>query len=164
MESDGQPVTDRSFRGKYLLIYFGYTSCRDVCPTTLTSIAAALDRLWVKRRAWCSRCSSLSIRHHDTPEVMRRYVSSFTPRLIGLTGTPAELRRVASQYRHQQRDLSSGSDAGSQFRNLPDWPATDEPSRPIQADEDAAKLAQYWLGTIRNRLSTPMGSRSGTRR
>src|SRR5580658_1383853 len=65
----GTIVTDRSFPGKYLLIYFGYTSCRDVCPSTLNGVAAALDRLGAKS----ARVQPLFITidpTHDTPPVL----------------------------------------------------------------------------------------------
>lgn len=98
VQGDGQTVTDRSFPGKYLLIYFGYTSCQDICPTTLTSVAAALDALGDA----AERVQPLFITvdpERDTPAVVGRYVNAFTPRLIGLTGTPAEIRKIADAYR-----------------------------------------------------------------
>jgi cytochrome oxidase Cu insertion factor (SCO1/SenC/PrrC family) len=96
--SDGQPVTDGSFRGKYLLIYFGYTSCEDVCPTTLAGVAEALDALGHR----ADRLQPLFITLdpvRDTPRMVGRFAASFTPRLIGLTGTPEALRKVAREYR-----------------------------------------------------------------
>ncbi len=94
---DGRIVTDRSFPGKYLLIYFGYTACRDVCPTTLNSLAAAIGRLGTM----AARLQPLFITvdpARDTPVVLRRYVQAFAPGLVGLTGSMAELRRVADEY------------------------------------------------------------------
>lgn len=96
--SDGQPVTDGSFRGKYLLIYFGYTSCADVCPTTLAGVADALDVLG--RRADQLQPLFITLDPvRDTPSTIGRFAASFTPRLIGLTGTPEALRKVAREYR-----------------------------------------------------------------
>ncbi len=98
VQGDGQMVTDRSFRGKYLLIYFGYTQCEDVCPTTLASMAAALDALG--RRADEIQPLFITIDpERDTPPVVQRYASGFTPRLIGLTGSPGAVRKVADAYR-----------------------------------------------------------------
>lgn len=97
-QGDGRPVTDRSFRGKYLLIYFGYTSCQDVCPSTLTSLAAALDRLG--ERASLVQPVFITVDpRRDTPDVVRAYAASFTPRLIGLTGTADQVRQVSREYR-----------------------------------------------------------------
>ena len=98
VQGDGQTVTDRSFRGKYLLIYFGYTSCQDVCPVTLTSMTAALEILG--RRADQIQPLFITVDpERDTPPVMQRYVSAFMPQLIGLTGSPEAVRRVADAYR-----------------------------------------------------------------
>jgi protein SCO1/2 len=93
----GQTITNRDFPNKYLLIYFGYTSCRDTCPATLTTVSAALDQLGAK----ADHVQPLFITidpQRDTPEIVQRYAANFSPRLIGLTGTPAELRKVATEY------------------------------------------------------------------
>lgn len=94
---NGQTVTDRSFRGKYLLIYFGYTSCQDVCPMTLTALAAALDHLGTR----ASQVQPIFVTvdpQRDTPDIVRAYAASFTPRLVGLTGDPDQIRQVTSLY------------------------------------------------------------------
>ncbi|MEJ1978999.1 MAG: SCO family protein [Acetobacteraceae bacterium] len=97
-QDDGRPVTDQSFRGKYLLIYFGYTACRDVCPLTLASVTEALDVLGAKADAVQPLFITVDPQR-DTAAVMHPYVAAFTPRLIGLTGAPEALRRVAREYR-----------------------------------------------------------------
>jgi protein SCO1/2 len=92
--ADGQTVTDRDFRGKYMLVYFGYTYCPDVCPTTLNAVADALDKLGNK----ADRLQPLFVTvdpRRDTPAVMKQYTAAFTPRLEGLTGTPAEIAAAA---------------------------------------------------------------------
>lgn len=95
---DGSVVTDRDFRGSYLLIYFGYTSCKDVCPATLGNIAAALDRLG--GAASDVRAVFITVDpERDTAPVVRRYLSAFSPLLVGLTGTAADVRHVAGAYR-----------------------------------------------------------------
>ena len=96
--SDGRVVTERSFPGRTLLIYFGYASCEDVCPVTLGAVADALQALGVRG----DRIQPLFITVdpvRDTPEALRGYVAGFSPRLLGLTGTPDELRRVQREYR-----------------------------------------------------------------
>lgn len=96
--SDGRPVTDRSFLGKWLLIYFGYTYCPDVCPTTLNQIGEALSRLGTL----ADQVTPIFITidpARDTPRVMGRYVKSFGPSFVGLTGTAAQIARVAREFR-----------------------------------------------------------------
>jgi protein SCO1 len=97
-QDNGQVVTDRDFRGHYVLIYFGYTSCPDVCPTTLSAIADALDILGPR----AERLQPLFITvdpGHDTPAILYAYVHSFGPRIVGLTGTPAQIHAVEREYR-----------------------------------------------------------------
>jgi protein SCO1 len=96
-QGNGQVVTDRDFRGRYLLIYFGYTSCPDICPTTLSAIADAINILGTR----AERLQPLFITvdpSHDTPAIVGAYVRSFNPRIIGLTGTPQEVRVVEQEY------------------------------------------------------------------
>ena len=96
--ADGQTVTDRSFAGRYRLIYFGYSACRDICPTTLNEVGRAMELLGDR----ASSIQPLFITvdpEHDTPEVLRSYLSAFTPRLVGLTGTPVQIHRVQQEYR-----------------------------------------------------------------
>ena len=95
---DGRVVTDQSFPGKYLIVYFGYTACRDVCPTTLNTLAAAMGRLGAKAALVQPLFITLDP-NRDSPAVLHRYVKAFAPTLIGLTGSPAELHRTADEYR-----------------------------------------------------------------
>ncbi len=98
VDGTGQTVTDASYRGKYLLVYFGYTFCPDVCPTTLNEVAAAMDKLG----AQADRVQPLFITvdpKRDKPDVIKQYVAAFSSRLVGLTGTQAQIAKVASEYR-----------------------------------------------------------------
>jgi protein SCO1/2 len=97
IDSQDRRVTDRDFRGRYLLVYFGYTGCPDVCPTTLASVTQAL-RLLGARAATIQPVFITVDPKNDTPSVMRSYVVNFSPRLIGLTGTPAELQAAEKAY------------------------------------------------------------------
>jgi protein SCO1/2 len=97
IDSRNRTVTDRDFRGRYLLVYFGYTGCPDVCPTTLAAVAQAMRMLGPRADAVQPIFITVDPRH-DTPSVMGAYVANFTPRLIGLTGTPDELRAVERAY------------------------------------------------------------------
>jgi protein SCO1/2 len=98
VDGQGHTVTDRDLRGRSALIYFGYTFCPDVCPTTLTTVAAALDALGPEADRVRPVFISIDPRR-DTPAVVRDYVAAFSPRLLGLTGTPAEVAAAARAFR-----------------------------------------------------------------
>jgi protein SCO1/2 len=97
-DQDGRKVTDKDFLGKYMLVFFGYTYCPDLCPTELQVMSAALDSLGTKADAIQPIFISFDP-ERDTPEVLKQYVSNFHPRLIGLTGTPQEVAAAAKAYR-----------------------------------------------------------------
>ena len=93
----GQQVTDRSFPGKYLAIYFGYTHCQEVCPATLTNLSAALARLGQT----AGHVQPLFITvdpQRDSPAVLHQYVANFTPGLLGLTGTKDVLSQLGRAF------------------------------------------------------------------
>ncbi|MGA9869137.1 MAG: SCO family protein [Acetobacteraceae bacterium] len=94
---NGQTVTDRSFRGKYMLVYFGYTYCPDVCPTTLNEVAGALDKLGPKAKLIQPLFITIDP-ERDTPAIVRQYAAAFTPLLMGLTGTPTEIAKAEREY------------------------------------------------------------------
>ncbi|WP_287247505.1 SCO family protein [Mesorhizobium sp.] len=94
---DGTTVTDETYRGKWLLVFFGYTSCPDICPTTLSSIAAAIEELGPD----AAKLQPLFITvdpERDTPEVMGSFTAAFDPRIVGLTGSPQQIAAVSEAY------------------------------------------------------------------
>lgn len=98
IDASGKPVTDRDFRGRYMLIYFGYTSCPDICPTTLHEMALALDRLGPK----AARVQPVFVTvdpARDTQAVLRDYAAAIDPRLIALTGPDAAIAATLDAYR-----------------------------------------------------------------
>jgi protein SCO1 len=107
----GKRVTDLDYRGKYLVVYFGFTRCTDACPIDVPNIAAAMDRI----APLDSRVQPLfiSVDPEDTPEQLKTYVEAFHPRLVGLTGSEAELAAVAKAYRvHRYRVQRQSSTGG----------------------------------------------------
>lgn len=95
---DGRRVTEKDFLGKYMLVFFGYTFCPDVCPTELQVMTAALDQLGPE----ADRIQPVFVTidpERDTPQVLKPYVENFGPRLTGLTGTPDEVASIAKAYR-----------------------------------------------------------------
>ena len=114
---DGRRVSDRDFAGKYRLIYFGFTFCPDVCPTDLQAIGAGLRRFEARDTARAARVQPIFITvdpARDTPDVIKRYVANFHPRLIGLTGSQPEIDAVAHRYRifSQRQPAPPGRPAG----------------------------------------------------
>ena len=97
VDSAGQTVTNQTYRGKYMLVYFGYTYCPDVCPTTLQAMTNALDALGPKAEQIAPLFITVDPAR-DTPAVMKRYTAAFSPRLIGLTGSPEQIARVTKEY------------------------------------------------------------------
>lgn len=97
-DGDGRRVTDRDLRGRFALVYFGYTFCPDICPTTLSQAVAALEILGPK----AARVQPVFISidpQRDTPAVVRDYVAAFSPKLLGLTGTADEVATAARAFR-----------------------------------------------------------------
>jgi protein SCO1/2 len=97
-DSTGKRVTEQSFRGKYMLLFFGYTSCPDICPAGLQLMAGALEKLGAKAERITPVFISVDP-ERDTPEKLAGYVKNFDPRLVGLTGTPEEIAAVAKAYK-----------------------------------------------------------------
>jgi cytochrome oxidase Cu insertion factor (SCO1/SenC/PrrC family) len=97
-DSSGKAVTDQDFRGKYTLVFFGFTSCPDICPAGLQLMAGALTKLGAKAENITPIFISIDP-ERDTPEKLGAYVKNFDPRLIGLTGTPEQIAAVAKAYK-----------------------------------------------------------------
>jgi len=95
---DGKPVTDQAFRGKYMLVFFGFTHCPDICPAELQVMAAALDELGPKANEIIPIFITLDP-ERDTPLVVADYVANFSQRFVGLTGSPEQIAEAAKAYR-----------------------------------------------------------------
>lgn len=114
IDQDGHAVTDRSFAGRWRAIYFGYTYCPDVCPTTLGKLMAGYHQFAKDDPAAAARLAPVFVSvdpGRDTPPVMKQYVRAFGPELVGLTGTPAEIARVAKAYGAYYRAQPKGAGA-----------------------------------------------------
>ncbi len=93
-DADGKPRTLADFKGKVTLVFFGYTQCPDVCPTTLAELAA-VKRTWARTASGCRACSSASTRERDTPQILKAYMASFDPSFVALRGTPEQTQAAA---------------------------------------------------------------------
>ncbi len=113
VDHDGQAVTDRDYLGRYVLIFFGYSHCPDICPTSLAVMAAAIDSLGHAGE----RVQPLFISvdpARDTPQRLAAYAAHFHPRLIGLTGSPAQIAAAARTYSARYR-RADPDDAGPDY-------------------------------------------------
>ena len=98
IDQDGNKRSSSDFHGKYQLIYFGYSFCPDVCPTTLGVISQALDKMGVDQNRIVPIFITIDP-ERDSPSVLKSYMAAFGPRFIGFTGTPAEITSVEKAYR-----------------------------------------------------------------
>jgi protein SCO1/2 len=98
IDHGGRRRTDADFRGKLVLIYFGYTRCPDVCPTELQALSLALDLLGTAGDAVQPLFITVDP-ERDTPSLLADYVTSFHPRLVALTGQESAIRKVALAYK-----------------------------------------------------------------
>ena len=98
---DGKRVSDADFKGQYRLVYFGYTFCPDVCPVDVQQLMAGFRVFEKEAPVAAAKTVPIFITvdpERDTPSVLKQFVSAFHPRLIGLTGTPAEIAATSKLY------------------------------------------------------------------
>jgi protein SCO1/2 len=145
---EGKVVTDESFRGRHLIVFFGYTSCPDVCPTSLQTLAIALRQLGPLAVKVQPLFISLDP-ERDSVETIASYVGSFDPRITGLTGSREMIERMARGYRIIYRRVP-GSRPGdytidhtaSMFHMGPDGRYLGRFSQAMSPEQIADKLRQ----------------------
>jgi protein SCO1/2 len=98
VDQTGKRVTDKDFRGRFMLVFFGYTNCPDICPSGLQVMSAALDELGPRGADIVPILITLDP-ERDTPPKLASYIKSFSPRLIALTGTESDIAAAAKAYR-----------------------------------------------------------------
>ncbi|MFN4284276.1 MAG: SCO family protein [Alphaproteobacteria bacterium] len=111
VDHDGRAVTDASYAGKFMLIFFGFTHCPDVCPTELSVMATAMDDLG----ADAERVQPLLVSidpARDTPDALKQYVASFHPRIVGLTGSDEQVAAAAKAFRVYYAKGPTAADGG----------------------------------------------------
>lgn len=104
IDTDGRPVTDQDLRGRPTVVFFGFTYCPEVCPTTLGELTAAMATLGAE----ADRLNVVFISvdpERDTPEALKTYLSNFDPRIRGLTGTPQAVAQAAANHRVYYRKV-----------------------------------------------------------
>jgi protein SCO1 len=115
-DGSGHLITPAQFRGRYLLVFFGYTRCPDLCPTTLRNIAVALAGIDPAGRHFAAAFISLDAAH-DRPANVARYAALFSPRITGLTGSPAQLHQAIIAF-HAYAAWPQGPDGPLQHSAL----------------------------------------------
>lgn len=108
VDHTGKNVTENDFQGRFMLVYFGFTSCPDTCPTTLAAITDVLERLG----EYGQQIEPLFITvdpGRDTPDVLAEYLKRFHPRIRGLTGSPEQVWAAQEAFRVQSARAASQS-------------------------------------------------------
>jgi protein SCO1/2 len=148
---DSTTVTEQTYRGKWLLVFFGYTSCPDTCPTALLEIAAALEKLGPDADKLQPLFITVNPRR-DTPTVMGNYTQSFDPRIVGLTGTPQQIAAVAQEYGVYYAPHKSGPDAENDVIDHSTYLYLMDPEgkfvRGLDADTPAERIAEVVRGAM----------------
>ncbi len=153
VDQDGRTVTQTDFAGKWMLVYFGYTYCPDVCPLGLNTIAEALEQLPLAQRDAIVPVLVTVDPERDTPEILKEYVAAFGPQFKGLTGSPEQVQAALKAWRVYSRKAEPQPDGSylvdhSTFTYLMD-PAgayASHFSHGITADEMAKRLGETVKG------------------
>ena len=144
-DQNGAKRDSNEFQGRYMLVFFGYTFCPDVCPTTLAVMAAALDKMG----SGADRIVPVFISvdpARDTPDVLKAYLSAFGPRFVGLTGTEEEIAGVTKAYRVY---VQAHKDQGENY-------AVDHSGVIYLMDRSGAFLANYSLDASPDKLAADL--------
>jgi len=144
-DQNGERRSDADFRGKYMLVFFGYTFCPDVCPTTLAVMAAALDKMGAGAERIVPVFISIDP-SRDTPEVLKAYLSAFGPRFVGLTGSEEDITATAKGYRVY---VQAHKDAGQNY-------TVDHSGVVYLMDRSGAFLANYSLDASPDELAAEL--------
>jgi protein SCO1/2 len=145
VDQTGAPVTDKTYAGRFRLVYFGYTFCPDACPTELQVMAQAMDLLG----ADAAKVQPIFVTidpARDTPAQMAAYVPQFDKRLVGLTGSPQQIAQVAKDYKvYYAKAPDTGGDKNAYAMNHSSYVYLMDPEdrflTVFTSDTDADKMA-----------------------
>ena len=146
-DQDGRKVSDSAFAGKYRLIYFGYTFCPDICPTDVQTLMKGYKELEKSNSGLAAKIQPIFITidpARDTPDKVKQFVRAFHPKLIGLTGSEAEIAAVARHYAifYKKQEPAEGSEGYlmDHSRQAMLFGPQGEPIALITQDKDAAAV------------------------
>ena len=148
----GERVSEATFRGKYMLVSFGYTSCPDICPAELQLMSNAMDLLGAK----ADRVTPIFITvdpERDTVAPMASYVENFHPRMVGLTGSPEEVKQAASAYRVYYAKADGASTASGYLM--------DHSTFIYLMDPEGAYVTHFPYGITREKLAAGIAKAMG---
>ncbi|MGH6760619.1 MAG: SCO family protein [Phyllobacterium sp.] len=98
IDQDGNPITEKAFEGHPTVLFFGFTHCPEVCPTSLYELSGMIDKLGEEGKDL--RAFFITVDpERDTPEIMKGYTTAFTDRITGITGDPAEVEKLVAGWR-----------------------------------------------------------------
>jgi protein SCO1/2 len=106
-DQKGQPITEAAFRGHPSAVFFGFTHCPEVCPTTLFEMSGWLNRLGDEGKAIRAYFVSVDP-ERDTPEIMKTYVGNFSDRIVGITGDPDKVHAMAKSFGIYWKKVDTG--------------------------------------------------------
>ena len=151
VDQNGKTVTDRDFRGKYMLIFFGFTHCPDICPAELQVMSAALDALGSKADEVVPVFVTLDP-ERDTSEVVGTYVKNFGKNFVGLTGSPSAIANAAKAYRVTYSKFEyNGKDVNYRY-------SIDHSALVYLMDKDGQYLTNFTYGTPASKITETMRS------
>jgi len=111
IDQDGRRFTDAALKGKPTLLYFGYTYCPDICPTSLLLMETAVESLGKNAPNEVNIVFITIDPERDTPALLKNFVSNFGPKIVGATGTPDQIASVARAYKVYYQKVPSRDDA-----------------------------------------------------
>lgn len=159
LDGDGNTVTDATYRGRWLLVYFGFTACPVTCPTALLEVAAALAKLGPAAAAVQPLFITVDP-ERDTMAVMRDYTRSFDPRIVGLTGTPADIAAAAQAYGVYYQPHRTGPGADDYTVDHSTYIYLMDPAGRFERGFGADASADELAAGIRARMQRPAASHS----
>ncbi|HEY6920786.1 MAG TPA: SCO family protein [Methyloceanibacter sp.] len=149
VDQNGKTVTDRDFRGKYMLIFFGFTHCPDICPAELQVMSAALDALGPKADDVVPIFVTLDP-GRDTPEAVGAYVKNFGKTFVGLTGSPTAIANAANAYRVAYQKFEYKDKEGNYGYSI------DHSALIYLMGKDGKYLAHFTYGTPATKMTETM--------
>lgn len=157
IDQHGRRMSDADFRGKFMLVVFGYTSCPDVCPTTLLDVTDAINLLGPLGE----RVQPVFITvdpERDSPDVLAPYLRAFDPRIVGLTGTLEEIERAARVYKVFFRKVPlEAASAGSKAA----YYSVDHTAFIYLMGSDGQYVTHFAYGVAPDRMASEIRSRMG---